>query len=72
MEGRSKFKREHEIVRLDVRNIIIMLNARDWHIPQKVLPRANHWAPDARAKSTGVEVRMRPATPPKRIPDDPV
>jgi len=41
-------------------------------IPQKVVPKVNHWIPDARANSVGVLERIRPAKPPTSIPDIPL
>jgi len=41
-------------------------------VPQKVVPRANHWAPAAIAKMIGCGERMMPATEPKTRPETPV
>lgn len=41
------------------------------NLPQNVVPKVNHWIPDARAKSVGVVERRTPANAPIVIPEIP-
>ncbi len=40
-------------------------------LPQKVVPRVNHWIPDANANNVGVLERITPPKPPTTSPDMP-
>lgn len=41
-------------------------------IPQKAVPKVNHWIPDANANNLGVLDRTTPAKLPTKSPDKPV
>ena len=40
--------------------------------PQNVVPRANHWIPEARANIPGLGERKVPTAAPRKRPEDPM
>lgn len=72
-KGQVKQSREESEMEAKILQFFVAVTKKyEDGIPQKVLPSANHWKPDATAKRPGFGMRARPTMPPIRRPEHPM